>query len=378
MLDSCGATVMQATPATWRLLLEAGWKGNSNLKIFCGGEALTRRLADELLKRSAEVWNLYGPTETTIWSAAWKVAPETPISIGRPLANTQFYILNKNLQPVPVGVAGELHIGGDGLARGYFNRPELTAEKFIRVPSVSEKTIYKTGDLARYLPDGSVECLGRSDHQVKIRGFRIELGDIESALRKKTGINEALVMAREDVPGDKRLVAYLATQNANAPAISSLRDFLKTKLPDYMVPSAFVFLEKFPLTPSGKIDRKALPAPEQTRPDLEKQFEALGTPLEIDVAQIWSDVFHIDRIGRDDNFFELGGHSLIAIQIIARIRKKLGVELALPAIFKAPTVARLAETILEMLLANADEEELRWLDQVIDEKAGQLTAENAN
>jgi amino acid adenylation domain-containing protein len=377
MLDSTGATVMQATPATWRLLLEAGWKGNPNLKIFCGGEALTRSLADELLKRSAEVWNLYGPTETTIWSAAWKVVPETLISIGRALANTQFYILDKNLQPVPVGVAGELHIGGDGLARGYFNRTELTTEKFIRVPSVSEKPIYKTGDLARYLPDGNVECLGRTDHQVKIRGFRIELGDIESALRKNPGINEALVMAREDVPGDKRLVAYLATQNANALAVSSLRDFLKTTLPDYMVPSAYIFLEKFPLTPSGKIDRKALPAPEQTRPDLGKQFYAPLTPLETDIAKIWSDVFHLDQIGRNDNFFELGGHSLIAIQIIARIRKKLGVELALPAIFKAPTVARLAEIILETLLAETGERELQWLDQLSDEEARQLVSENA-
>lgn len=378
LVDSSNATVMQATPATWRLLIEAGWNGNQNLKIFCGGEALTRCLADELLKRSTEVWNLYGPTETTIWSAAWKVVPEKPISIGRPLANTQLYILNKNLQPVPVGVAGELHIGGDGLARGYFNRPELTAEKFIPNPFAPGECIYKTGDLARYLPDGNIECLGRSDHQVKIRGFRIELGDIESALRKMAGIREALVMAREDVPGDKRLVAYLATQNANALSISDLREFLKTKLPDYMVPSAFVFLEKFPLTPSGKIDRKALPAPEQIRPNLEKEFIAPNTPLEIDIAKIWSDVFHIDRVGRNDNFFELGGHSLIAIQIIARIRKKLGVELALPAIFKAPTVARLAEKVLESLLAETEEEELQWLDRISDEEARQLVLENAS
>ena len=377
LIKSSEATVMQATPATWRLLIEAGWPGNPNLKVFCGGEALTRCLADQLLQRADEVWNLYGPTETTIWSAIWKVVPEKPISIGTPVGNTQFYILDKNLQPAPIGVAGELHIGGDGLARGYFNRPEMTAEKFIPNPCAPEKRIYKTGDLARYLPDGTVECLGRSDHQVKIRGFRIELGDIESALRQNSEINEALVMAREDVPGDKRLVAYLATPSGERLSISDLRDFLKAKLPEYMVPGAYVFLKKFPLTPSGKMDRKALPAPEQSRPDLGKQFVAPNTPLEIDIAQIWSDVFHLDQIGRDDNFFELGGHSLIAIQMIARLRQKLGVELPLPAIFKAPSVGRLAETILETLLANADDEDLQWLDQLSDEEARQLVLENA-
>jgi amino acid adenylation domain-containing protein len=378
LIENCGATVMQATPATWRLLIESGWQGNPDLKIFCGGEALTRKLADDLLPRAKEVWNLYGPTETTIWSAAWKVLPEKPISIGRPVANTQFYILDKNLQPIPICVPGELHIGGDGLARGYFNRPELTAEKFIPNPFANGQRIYKTGDLARYLPDGNIECLGRSDHQVKIRGFRIELGDIESALRQKSGVNEALVVAREDVPGDKRLVAYLATQNGNPITISELREFLKSKLPEYMVPSAFVFLEKFPLTPSGKIDRKVLPTPEQVRSDSGKPFVAPNTPLEIDLAQIWSEVFHIEKIGRDDNFFELGGHSLLAIQIIARIRQKLGVELPLPEIFKAPTIGRLAEIILELFLVNANEEDsdLQWLDQMSEDEARQLVLEN--
>ena len=376
LIKNSEATVMQATPATWRLLIEGGWEGNQNLKIFCGGDALTRKLANELLKRSREVWNLYGPTETTIWSAAWKVVADKPISIGRPVANTQFYILDKNLQPVPVCVAGELHIGGDGLARGYFNRPELTAEKFIPNPFAKEQRIYNTGDLARYLPDGTVECLGRSDHQVKIRGFRIELGDIESALRQNAGIKEALVMAREDVPGDKRLVAYLAAKSETAPSVPELRDFLKAKLPEYMVPNVFVFLESFPLTPSGKIDRKALPAPDQVRPELGKQFVAPGTPLEIEVAQIWTEVFRIDKVGRDDNFFELGGHSLLAIQITARIRQKLGVELALPSIFKSPTVGRLAETILETMIAGSNDEDtaLQWLDEMTEDEAKKLLA----
>jgi amino acid adenylation domain-containing protein len=377
LIESSGATVMQATPATWRLLIEAGWKGNASLKIFCGGEALTRSLADQLLPRAKEVWNLYGPTETTIWSAAWKVVPEKPISIGRPVANTEFYILDKKLQPVPIGVAGELHIGGDGLARGYFNRPELTAEKFIPHPFVLGERIYNTGDLARFLPDGTVECLGRTDHQIKLRGFRIELGEIESALRKISGVNEAIVLAREDFPGDKRLVAYLATNSGRALPIGELRDSLKTKLPDYMVPGAFVFLEKFPLTPSGKIDRKALPAPE-SRVDSNRNFSAPETPLEIDVAQIWSEVFHLERVGRDDNFFELGGHSLVAIQIIARLRSKLGIELALSTIFKAPTVARLAEAILESLLESAgQDEDLKWLDSLSEDDARQLVSESA-
>ncbi|MEO6034417.1 MAG: non-ribosomal peptide synthetase, partial [Verrucomicrobiota bacterium] len=376
LIKESNATVMQATPATWRLLIEGGWKGSPSLKIFCGGEALTRKLADDLLPRAKEVWNLYGPTETTIWSAAWKVEADKPISIGRPLANTQFYILDKSLQPVPVCVAGELYLGGDGLARGYFIRTELTAEKFLANPFVKGQRIFKTGDLARYWPDGTVECLGRSDHQVKIRGFRIELGDIESALRQGDGIKEALVMAREDVPGDKRLVAYLATNVETAPSVPALRDFLKSKLPEYMVPGIFVFLATFPLTPSGKIDRTALPAPDSVRPELGKQFVPPATPLEIEVAQIWSEVFRIDQVGRDDNFFELGGHSLLAIQITARLRQKLGVELALPSIFKSPTVGRLAETILESMIENSSDEDstLQWLDELSEEDAKKLLA----
>lgn len=379
LMESSGANVMQATPATWRLLLENGWSGNQNLKIFCGGEALTRALADQLLPRAQEVWNLYGPTETTIWSGVWKVEPDKPVSIGRPVANTQFYILDKNLQATPICVAGELHIGGDGLARGYFKRPELTAEKFIENPFVKGQRIYKTGDLARFLPDGTVECLGRTDHQVKVRGFRIELGDIESALRKNPAVHEALVTAREEVPGEKRLVAYLATEAGRPLAIADLRNFLKTQLPEYMVPSAFVFLEKFPLTPSGKIDRNVLPSPEQVRPETGREFASPTTPLEIDIAQIWAEVFRVERIGRDDNFFDLGGHSLVAIQIIARLRRKLGVELALPTIFKAPTVALLAQSILESLLAGASDEEtsLEWLDEMSEEDAKRQVTENS-
>ncbi len=375
ILDSSSLTFMQATPATWRLLIEAGWQGNPNLTIFCGGEALTRNLADELLQRAVAVWNLYGPTETTIWSAAWKVVPQTPVLIGQPLANTQFYILDLNLQPLPIGVPGELHIGGSGLARGYFNRPELTEEKFIRCPWNARMRLYKTGDLARYLPDGTIECLGRLDHQVKLRGFRIELGDIETALRQNAQIQEALVLAREDIPGDKRLVAYITLRNGATPSISDLRDFLKTKLPDYMVPSAFLFQENFPLTPSGKIDRKALPAPDHIRPEFAREYVAPCTPLEEEIAEIWSEVLKINKVGRDDNFIELGGHSLLAIQITARVRHKFDVDIPLPSIFNAPTVSGLAEVVFKSLLKENEsdvENILADLDELSDDDAVKL------
>lgn len=350
LLESAQPTVMQATPATWRLLIGAGWQGSKNLKIFCGGEALTRNLADQLLDRAVEVWNLYGPTETTIWSTACKVEKgEHGISIGRPLANTTILILDQNAALVPVGVVGELHIGGDGLARGYLHREKLTLEKFIANPFVNGARLYKTGDLARYLPDGTIECLGRIDHQVKIRGHRIELGEIEAALRQNSSVKEALVMAREDGFENKNLVAYVVPQG-EAPSVSDLRDFLKTKLPDYMLPSACVFLSAFPLTPNGKLDRKALPAPNQNRPELRKQFVAPRTPLEQDIAGVWREIFKIDQVGAEDSFFELGGHSLNAVQMIVRIREKLGIELPLKILFEAPTVSTLAHVALTTLL----------------------------
>jgi amino acid adenylation domain-containing protein len=351
LVDRPETTLMQATPATWRLLIEAGWKGKQHFKILCGGEALSRALADELLKRAGEVWNVYGPTETTIWSTAWRVQPDSPILIGQGLANTQLYILDKHHQPVPPGVVGELHIGGDGLARGYFKRPELTAEKFVELSLCGAKPVrvYTTGDLARFLPDGNVECLGRIDHQVKIRGYRIELGDIEAALRKHPAVREALVVAREDVPGDKRLVAYVVPTEASIQT-SDLRDALKAKLPEFMVPSAVVCLEDFPLTPSGKIDRKALPSPTLNAAVSGRPFVAPGTPFETMIAGIWEEVFQAGRVGVEDNFFDLGGHSLLAIQIIVRIREKLGVDLPLSVLFEQPTVSGLAEAALNGLV----------------------------
>ena len=341
-------TVMQATPATWYLLLEAEWTGNPQLKILCGGEALSRDLAMRLQKKSKEVWNLYGPTETTIWSTVKRLSSDTPfaevIPIGHPIANTQLHILDKHLQPVPIGVPGEIHIGGDGLARGYLNRPELTAEKFIAHPfsDDSGSRLYKTGDLARYQPDGTIEFLGRIDHQVKLRGFRIELGEIEVVLETYPGINIAVASVREDQPGDKRLIAYLIHTQLEQLHVDALRLFLKQKLPEYMVPSAFVFLDKLPLTPNGKLDRKALPAPDQTRPEFEQAYFPPSSTIEEMLFEIWREVLAIDKIGIHDNFFEVGGHSLLAVQLIVRINKQFQIEVPLRLLFEYPTIAGLS------------------------------------
>jgi len=351
-LNQGGITVMQATPATWRLLLAAGWQSSPDLRIFTGGEALSQELAHQLLKKSQAVWNVYGPTETTIWSSILQVGTQKTAqtkggskSIGHPIANTQIYLLDQYLQLVPIGVSGELHIGGDGLARGYLNRPELTAEKFIREPfsKNSNARLYKTGDLARYLPDGNIEYLGRLDHQVKLRGFRIELGEIEAVLLQHPEVHEAVVIIREDQPGDKRLVAYLVPK-AQEVMPSTLRQFLKEKLPDYMVPSTFVKLEAMPLTPNGKVDRRALPTPGQTQEN-HKSFVAPQDKLEQQLANLWEKVLHVHPIGRYDNFFEQGGHSLLAVTLLAKIEKAFGKGLSMMTIFQAPTIAQFADIL---------------------------------
>jgi len=343
-LASSHATVMQATPATWRMLLDAGWPGSDRLRILCGGEALPRELANQLLARSAAVWNLYGPTETTIWSTLYRAdIGDGSIPIGRPIANTKIYILDGHLRPLPVGVAGELYIGGAGLARGYFRRPELTLEKFITSPFAQEPgdRLYRTGDLARYLPDGNIEYLGRIDQQVKIRGFRIELGEIEAVLSQHPGVREAVVIAREDQPGTKSLAAYLIAAE-QAPTVEGLRGFLKEKLPDYMVPGSFVFLKAFPLTPNGKVDRRALPVPDQTRPELGKAYEAPRDELELRLSKIWEKVLSVRPIGVHDNFFELGGNSLVAGRLFAQIQRMCRKDLSPVALFQAPTIEQLA------------------------------------
>ena len=351
LLEQSGATIMQATPTTWRVLLESGWEGNPKLKVLVGGEALSADLARQLAQRCGSVWNMYGPTETTIWSSVYQVKgeDESLVPIGKPIANTTFYVLDAKRQPVVQGAQGELYIGGEGLARDYFERDELTAEKFVADPFSAQPgaRMYRTGDLARYKQDGNVEFLGRIDHQVKIRGFRIELGEIEAVLEQHAGVNQAVVVAREDTPGDKRLVAYVVTETANILASAELRSHVGKQLPDYMIPTAFVQMAKLPLTPNGKVDRKALPAPNQS-PDAGAVYIAPRTPLEEILAQIWKDVLRIEKVGVHDNFFSLGGHSLLATQVISRIRHVAGVEVPLRHIFEWPTIAELVVKIEEI------------------------------
>ncbi|WP_193197120.1 non-ribosomal peptide synthetase [Nostoc sp. MG11] len=345
LLTDSKATVMQATPATWQLLLTAGWSGNKQLKILCGGEALPGHLANQLLHRCACLWNMYGPTETTIWSAASQVEIDSAIvPISQAIANTQLYILDQYTQLVPVGVAGELHIGGDGLARGYFKRPDLTAEKFIPNPFSQKATrLYKTGDLARYLPNGEIEYIGRIDHQVKVRGFRIELGEIEALINQYPAVQETVVVVRKDSVDSQRIIAYLVPKIEQALTTTELRGFLESKLPSYMMPTSFVILEALPLTPNGKVDRKALPAPDRVSPEFEETFVAPQTLVEKQMAMIWMQVLGLEKIGINDNFFELGGHSLLATQVISRINKIFDVELPLRRIFELPTIAKLAK-----------------------------------
>jgi amino acid adenylation domain-containing protein len=320
LLRTSGTTVMQATPATWRMLLEAGWNEASDLKVLCGGEALPRDLADQLLKRSSSVWNMYGPTETTIWSATSPVQPGTgPVTIGPPIANTTFYVLDEKARPLPLGVPGELHIGGEGLARGYWNRPQLMAEKFIpdAFSGDARDRLYKTGDLVRYRPDGTLEFLGRLDTQVKVRGFRIETAEVELALKQSPGVRECVVAAREDSPGDRRLVAYFVATSL-APATVDLRRFLSAKLPSYMVPSTFVALESMPQTPNGKIDRRALPVPQVQAAPREQQVALPRNADEKTLADIVSAVLNIQDFGIHDSIFDLGADSLKVFQIVTR------------------------------------------------------------
>jgi aspartate racemase len=304
--------------------------------------------------------NTYGPTETTVSATLYRIPSHTSsvnreVPIGRPLAHLQTYILDSHLQPVPIGVPGELHIGGDSLAKGYLNRPELTAEKFIPNPFSQEPgaRLYKTGDKVRYLPDGNIEFLGRIDNQVKIRGFRIELGEIETIVSQHPGIRETVVIAREDIPGDKRLVAYVVPQQ-QPPHSSQLRSFLQERLPNYMVPSAFVFLDTMPLTPNGKVDRRALPAPEQTRQELEAVLVSPRNEVELQLTKIWEKVLNIEPISIRDNFFALGGHSLVALRLFAQIKEKFARDLPITTLFQAPTIEQLASIL------NQDNQSSAW------------------
>lgn len=341
--------VMQATPATWQILLETGWKGDRGLKALCGGEALTRRLADRLLKKVGSLWNMYGPTETTIWSSICPIQPgKDPISIGHPIGNTQLYILDRYLQPVPSGVVGELHIGGEGLATGYLNRDQLTRERFIPDPFSSQAgaRLYKTGDSARYLPDDSIEVLGRMDDQVKILGHRIEMGEIAAVILQHPSVEEAMAITYAENACEKRIVAYFAPSQGISLDANELTDFVRKKLPAYMVPTAFIPLPNFPLTANGKIDRNALPKPGDTRQ--QEDYVAPRNEAESTLVSIWQNVLEIDRVGIHDNFFDLGGASIQSLQIVAKANM-FGYRISVEHIFEFQTIEELGNFIREEL-----------------------------
>ncbi|HEX5760994.1 MAG TPA: amino acid adenylation domain-containing protein [Thermoanaerobaculia bacterium] len=349
-LTRCETTVLQATPATWRMLLEGGWAGDRGLRALCGGEALAEELAAKLLPRVGSLWNLYGPTETTIWSSAVEVRESEPVRVGPPLANTRFYVVDRSGQPQPVGVPGELLIGGDGLARGYLRRPGRTAERFVPDPfGGAGERLYRSGDLVRWRSDGRLEFLGRLDHQVKVRGFRIELGEVEAALAVQPGVERAAVVAKGDA-ADRRLVAYVVGDAEPA----RLREALHERLPEYMVPSVFVRLEALPLTPNGKVDRKALPEPEAATAPAAEHVPPRTLAEEL-LAEIWGEVLKRGEIGAHDNFFALGGHSLLAMRVVTRVYQAAGVDLPLRTVFEAPTLERFAHALERALLVAAGE-----------------------
>ncbi|HEY9157249.1 amino acid adenylation domain-containing protein [Candidatus Binatus sp.] len=346
-------SILHCVPSLLRLLVEepAFDESLALRAVMCGGEALAPQIVTRLQSRvGAKLYNVYGPTETIIDSTYWpceEYSPDCAAPIGRPIPNAQAYILDDLLRLLPIGVAGNLYIGGVGMARGYVRRPDLTAEKFIPDPFSGQPgaRLYKTGDLALYRPDGNIEFLGRSDHQVKIRGFRIEPGEIEGTLGQHPAVLQAIVQAQEVGAGAKRLVAYVVAERESRPTASELRSFLKDKLPEHMVPAVFVLLDAFPLTANGKVNRRALPTPDDRRPELDQVFVACRTPTEELLATIWSQVLSVERVGIYDNFFQLGGHSLLATQVVSRIREAFQVEMPLRRLFEAPTVAGLAESI---------------------------------
>lgn len=319
-------TVMQATPTTWQMLLDSGWQQALDIKLLCGGEALPRELANRLCQLGASLWNMYGPTEATVWTSTDEVrAEEEKISIGRPLANTSLFVLDRHHEPLPIGVIGELFIGGRGLAKGYHALPSQTAERFIDVSFGDHhgERLYRSGDTARYLADGRIEVLGRTDHQVKLRGFRIELGEIEAVLVRHPDIRSAVAIVRADEGEEPRLVAYVIS-NDDRQSSSELRASIRASLPEYMVPSEFVFLDEFPLTDNGKINRNALPAPDRSRaPDAPDEGEP-DSELERGMAAIWRDVLNLEDIRAYDMFYDLGGHSLLSLNVVDRFEKEFG------------------------------------------------------
>jgi len=312
------------------------------------------------------VWHMYGPTETTVWSSIIALDPvEASPPLGGPIANTLFYVLDRRGSPVPIGVPGELFIGGDGVARGYHQRPELTSEKFVPNPFGAGR-LYRTGDCVRWREGSRLEFLGRIDQQVKLRGFRIELGEIEAVLEGHRGIGHAVATVREDTPGDRRLVAYIVPTPEDAPDLDELRRLSKAKFPPFMVPSLFVTLEALPVTANGKLDRTALPAPEGARPDLVSTYVAPATPVQEALASIWCDVLGLDRVGVDDDFFALGGHSLLAVKMLAQLHETLGVSLPLGSLFDGSTIREFSREVTVALLDDVAGDDLAELLTEVD------------
>ena len=352
LIESKGVTVTQATPATWRMLVETGWAGSADFKVLCGGEALTMDLARQLTGRCGELWNMYGPTETTVWSTCCRIEAddlEQGITIGRPIANTTVWILDERLQTCPIGVPGEICIGGDGVTLGYLGRPELTDERFVADPFgwAPGARMYRTGDRGRFRGDGMLEHLGRMDFQVKVRGYRIELGEIEATLMTHADVSRAVVVTRQDNAADARLVAYFVPAAGRTPSDQSLREHLGASLPDYMLPQHFVAIGAIPLLPNGKVNRSALPAP--TGKDMaganRAEFVAPQGPIETRVVALMEEVLGIPGLGMTDDFFRLGGHSLLAARLIARLNRDLDLDLPMRAAFEHPTARRLVDAI---------------------------------
>lgn len=384
MIEDYNITVMQATPYTWRMLLDAGWTKAYPLKVLCGGEAFPKEFGERLLKKCHSLWNLYGPTETTIWSSVKQITEkDTPVTIGRPIDNTQFYILDEYNNLAPPGIEGEICIAGDGLARGYINRPELTNEKFIPIPYADwpGARMYRTGDLGKLLHNGEIQYLDRIDRQVKIHGYRIEIGEIEQAITRLPGIKETAVTTWDDISGGQRLVAYLVlfpdrypttsghSRNMTLPReiFQSWTDQLKKNLPDYMIPSEFILLEALPVTSNGKIDRNNLPKPSVRTQLVDNSFIAPRTSAEKLVAAIWSEQLKVQDISINSNFFELGGHSLIAVNIMMAIERQTGRRLPLAGFFQNSTIEKLA------LMIDVEENKLNWNSLVPIKSTGSKT-----
>jgi len=371
LIDTHTVGIMQATPVTWRLLLEAGWTGSPGFRALVGGESLPGDLAEQLVANGIDLWNMYGPTETTVWSTCCQVTdPASGISIGTPIDNTTIYILDDYKNVCPIGVPGELYIGGDGVTHGYWQRPELTADRFIDDPfGAKGGKIYGTGDKARWCADGTLEHLGRLDDQVKVRGVRIELGDIETNIATYPGISEAAVVAREDGPGDQRLIAYFVAETENDDLVGELRRHLGNILPDYMIPAHFAPMDALPRTQNGKLNRKALPEFDFTDARQKTQIELPATDTEKLIAAIWQDVLKLDQVGSNENFFELGGHSLLAMQISSRVQKELSMILPLREFLASPTIADQAIRADEL---GANDDSQREAEDVTLLRAGEI------